>query len=72
MKRKELNKELAGMNREQLVEKLVSLSEELMKLKFKGAMVSVEQPHLVSELRRNIARVKTAIRAQALSSVEAA
>lgn len=61
MKRKELKAEISGLSREELLEKERSISEELMKLRFRAKTGRLEQSHLFKELRKQKARAKTAL-----------
>ncbi len=61
MKRKELRAEISGLSKEELLEKDRSISEELMKLRFRAKTGRLEQSHLFKELRKQRARAKTAL-----------
>lgn len=63
MKRKELLKELNGLSAEDLMERRRSVSEELMKLRFRKVTGQVEKSHLIRQLRGTLARIET-IRSQ--------
>jgi large subunit ribosomal protein L29 len=61
MKRKELLKDLRSNDDGGLKTKLLSLSEELMKLRFRKATGQLQQSHKVKELRKQVAIIKTVI-----------
>ncbi len=57
--------ELKGMEREQLQEELVRLRREQFNLRMQRGSEHLPQTHLLKETRRDIARVKTAMREKA-------
>jgi len=59
MKRKEKMKELNALGDEQLNEKLKDLSLSLLKTRFELKTGHVENPNVMREIRKDIARVKT-------------
>ena len=59
MKRKEKMKELNGLNDEQLKERLKDLSIGLLKNRFELKTGHVDNPSIVREIRKDIARIKT-------------
>lgn len=61
MKRAEQIKELQKLGLEELLEKERALSEELMKLRFRKTSGQLEEGHLLGQIRKQIARVKTYI-----------
>ena len=61
MKRKELLKELKALSVEDLRKRSVSISEELMKLRFRKATNQLEEAHRLGILRRQRALVETLI-----------
>ena len=61
MKKTEFNKEIKELTVQQLREKNLELSEELMKLRFNHAVGQLEQTHRLGQVQRNIARVQTQI-----------
>lgn len=63
MKRKEFNLKVKGSSKADLVAQAKSISEELMKLRFRKASGQLEQAHQIPLLKRNLARVRTAISA---------
>jgi len=64
MKRKEKMKELNELNEEQLREKIKDLSLSLLKNRFELKTGHVDNPNIVREIRKDIARVKTMITAR--------
>ena len=56
--------EVRGMTPDQLAEQLVSLKKEQFNLRFQKATGQVEKTHRVEEVRRDIARIKTHLRAK--------
>lgn len=61
MKRKEFLADIADVSADDLRKKAISLSEELMKLRFRKASGQLDQTHRIRETSRNFARVKTRI-----------
>lgn len=57
MKKREFVKEIKGLNAEELKAKALSLAQEIMKLRFKGASGQLEHSHRFREAKRNLARV---------------
>ena len=57
--------EVRGMTPDQLAEQLVSLKKEQFNLRFQKATGQVEKTHRVDEVRKDIARIKTVLRAKA-------
>ena len=55
-------KEIHEMTNEELVSKLDSLKEELYNLRFRHATGQLENPCVLSTVKKDIARVKTEIR----------
>ncbi len=55
-------KEIHEMTNEELVSKLDSLKEELFNLRFRHATGQLENPCVLSTVKKDIARVKTEIR----------
>jgi large subunit ribosomal protein L29 len=56
--------EVRGMTPDQLTEQLVSLKKEQFNLRFQKATGQIEKTHRVEEVRRDIARIKTHLRAK--------
>ena len=59
--------EIRSMTPEQLNEKLVGLKKDLFQLRLQHATNQLENPVRISEVKRDIARVKTIIREQQLA-----
>ena len=66
MKMKEINE----MTREELTKKVEDLKGELFNLRFRLATGQLDNPMVIKEVMRNIARVKTVIRERELSGKE--
>ena len=58
--------EVRELNAEQLESKLAELKKELFNLRFQHAINQLENPLRMREVKRDIARIKTAIRANEL------
>ena len=56
--------EVRGMTPDQLAEQLVSLKKEQFNLRFQKATGQVEKTHRVDQVRKEIARIKTVLRAK--------
>jgi large subunit ribosomal protein L29 len=56
--------EIRGMTPDQLADQLVSLKKEQFNLRFQKATGQVEKTHRVGEVRRDIARIQTVLRAK--------
>ena len=61
MKAKDYNEKLAGMTLEELLKEEEELKKELFKLRFQQVTTYMENPLQVRLVKRDIARVKTAI-----------
>ena len=72
MKSRDFLNEIKGLSAEELKVKAATIAEELMKLRFKNASGQFEGSHQFSELKRNLARVKTLMTAQIKSAAKAA
>ena len=57
--------EIRGMTPDQLADTLISLKKEQINLRFQAATGQVEKTHRVNEIRKDIARIKTVLRAKA-------
>ena len=57
--------DIRGMTPDQLAEQLLSLKKEQFNLRFQAATGQVEKTHRVNEIRKDIARIKTVLRAKA-------
>ena len=55
-------KEIKEMTNDELVKKLESLKEELFNLRFRHATGQLENPNVISGVKKDIARVKTVLR----------
>ena len=55
--------EIREMNSEALTKKLAELKEELFNLRFQHAINQLENPGRINAVKKDIARVKTALRA---------
>ena len=60
--------DVRGMTPDQLADQLVSLKKEQFNLRFQKATGQVEKTHRVDEVRRDIARIKTVLRAKAAAA----
>ena len=60
------NKEIRDLTNEEIVKKIEEYKEELFNLRFSQATGSLEKPSRISELRKEIARMKTIIREREL------
>jgi large subunit ribosomal protein L29 len=56
--------EVRGLTPDQLTDALLNLKKEQFNLRFQAATGQVEKTHRVNELRKDIARVKTVLRAK--------
>ena len=56
--------EIRGMTPDQLADQLVSLKKEQFNLRFQKATGQVEKTHRVGEVRKDIARIQTVLRAK--------
>ena len=56
--------EIRGMTPDQLGETLLNLKKEQFNLRFQAATGQVEKTHRVNEVRKDIARIKTVLRAK--------
>jgi large subunit ribosomal protein L29 len=56
--------EVRGMTPDQLAEQLVSLKKEQFNLRFQKATGQIEKTHRVDQVRKDIARIKTVLRAK--------
>lgn len=66
MKVNELKKELKGLSTAELVEKENELKQELFNLRFQLATGQLEDTARIREVRKQIARIKTALRQEEL------
>lgn len=56
--------EVRGLTPDQLAEALLNLKKEQFNLRFQAATGQVEKTHRVNEIRKDIARIKTVLRAK--------
>jgi large subunit ribosomal protein L29 len=56
--------DVRGLSPDQLTEQLVNLKKEQFNLRFQKATGQVEKTHRVGEVRKDIARIKTVLRAK--------
>jgi large subunit ribosomal protein L29 len=56
--------DVRGMTPDQLAEQLLSLKKEQFNLRFQKATGQVEKTHRVGEVRKDIARIQTVLRAK--------
>ena len=56
--------EVRGMTPDQLTDALISLKKEQFNLRFQKATGQVEKTHRVGEVRKDIARIRTVLRAK--------
>jgi large subunit ribosomal protein L29 len=57
--------DIRGLTPDQLADTLISLKKEQFNLRFQAATGQVEKTHRVDEIRKDIARIKTVLRAKA-------
>ncbi len=62
MKSKTFLNEIKNLSKAELKAKKVALKEELMKLRFKGAVNQLEKGHLLNALRKDVARIETVLK----------
>ena len=60
--------EFKAMSAEELTRKISDLKEELFNLRFQHAINQLDNPQRIKAVKRDIARVKTAIRANELNA----
>ena len=56
--------DIRGLTQDQLGETLLNLKKEQFNLRFQAATGQVEKTHRVGEIRKDIARIKTVLRAK--------
>ena len=61
MKSTKFNKDLQGMNKEQLSAELTNAKKELFNLRFQNATNQLDNTGRIKEVRKNIARIQTAL-----------
>ncbi len=57
--------EIRGLTPDQLSDQIVSLKQEQFNLRFQKASGQIEKTHRVDEVRKDIARIRTVLRAKA-------
>jgi len=62
-------KDVRELTAEELTKKLSTLKEELFNLRFQLATNQLENPHRITDVKHDIARVKTVIRERELGAV---
>jgi large subunit ribosomal protein L29 len=62
VKSKTFLNEIKNLSKAELKAKKVALKEELMKLRFKGAVNQLEKGHLLNALRKDVARIETVLK----------
>lgn len=62
--------DIREMTDDQIRERTGELREELFRLRFRGAMMQLENPQLPRQIRREIARMKTVLRERELAGGE--
>lgn len=60
--------ELRNLNKEDLIQKLSTLFEEITKLNYKKRIGALDKPHQFMSIRKDIARIKTILREKELLS----
>ena len=60
--------EVRGLTPDQLSDELLKLKKEQFNLRFQAATGQIEKTHRVDEVRKDIARIKTVLRAKAPSA----
>lgn len=60
--------EIHGMTNDELVGKLAELKDELFKLHFNHATGQLENPNVINATKKDIARIKTEIRAREIKA----
>ena len=61
-------KEIRELSDKEIVSKINETKEELFNLRFQQATGSLEKPHKINELRKEVARMKTILRERELES----
>jgi large subunit ribosomal protein L29 len=56
--------EIRGLTSDQLAEQLLNLKKEQFNLRFQGATGQIEKTHRIDQVRKDIARIKTVMRAK--------
>lgn len=61
--------EINNMTTEEINKKILEKKEELFNLRFKQANGMLEKPHLMREIRKDVARMKTVLRERELNQI---
>ena len=59
--------DIRGMTDDEIQERIQELTEERFRLRFRSATMALENPKLLTEIRRDIARMKTILRERELA-----
>jgi len=59
--------DIRGMTDDEIQERIQELTEERFRLRFRSATMALENPKLLTEIRRDIARMKTILRERKLA-----
>jgi len=59
--------DIREMTDEEIQERFTELKEEQFRLRFRGATMELENPKLINQVRRDIARMKTILRERELA-----
>ena len=60
--------EIHGMTNDELTSKLADLKDELFNLRFRHAVNELENPNVINSTKKDIARIKTEIRAREIKA----
>ena len=60
--------EIRDLSYEELAQKLVDLKAELFNLRFQHATTQLDNPRVITEVKRTIARIKTILRANEIEN----
>ena len=63
------NQEIKALSNEELKQELEAAETELQKMKFNNSITGMDKPLLIKETRRDIARIKTEIRAREIGEM---
>jgi large subunit ribosomal protein L29 len=59
--------DIRGLTDEEIRERIQELTEERFRLRFRSATMELENPKLLTEIRRDVARMKTILRERELA-----
>ena len=62
--------DIRGLSDDEIRERIQELTEERFRLRFRSATMQLENPKLITEIRRDIARMKTILRERELAQHE--